>query len=72
VTLSDAVAANLSKGQIEPVDMELQRNFEDAYTVSAYDENRQIYIYVFENDDIVYTFYCEDGAAAGFFMYSAE
>jgi hypothetical protein len=72
VTLSDSVAANLSKGQIEPVDMELQRNFEDAYTVSAYDENRQIYIYVFENDGLVYTFYCEDGAAEGFFMYSAE
>ncbi|MDR1572716.1 MAG: hypothetical protein LBS24_00200 [Clostridiales Family XIII bacterium] len=73
VTLPDSVAANLSgQGQIEPIDMELQRNFEDAYTVTSYDEDRQIYIYVFENDGFVYTFYCEDGNADGFFMYSAD
>jgi hypothetical protein len=71
-TLSDSVAANLSGAGIEPVDMELQQNFEDAYTVTSYDENRRIYIYVFENDGFVYTFYCEDGGSDGFFMYSAE
>jgi hypothetical protein len=73
LTLSDAVAANLS-GQdgFEAVDMELQRNFEDAYEVLSYDENRQMYIYVFENDGFAYTFYCENGGSANFFMYSAE
>jgi hypothetical protein len=73
LALSDAVAANLSAGPgIEPVDIELQRNFEDAYTVTSYDENRKMYIYAFENDGFVYTFYCESGTSEGFFMYSAE
>jgi hypothetical protein len=73
LTLSDAVAANLSGGaDFEPVSMELLQSFEDAYEVSAYDENREVYIYVFENDGFVYTFYCESGGSTGFFMYSAE
>ncbi|MDR2770974.1 MAG: hypothetical protein LBB57_02935 [Clostridiales Family XIII bacterium] len=73
LTLPDAVAANLCEGTgLEPVDMELQRDFEDAYTVSAYDENRQMYIYVFENDGFAYTFYCENSTSTDFFMYSAE
>jgi hypothetical protein len=71
-TLSDSVAANLSVAEIEPVEMELRQDFEDAYTVTSYDENRRIYIYVFENDGFVYTFYCEGGGSDGFFMYSAE
>jgi hypothetical protein len=73
LTMSDAVAANLSPGAgIEAVDMELRRDFEDAYAVTAYDENRQMHIYVFKNDEFTYTFYCESASSPGFFMYSAE
>ncbi|MDR2089311.1 MAG: hypothetical protein LBP73_08150 [Clostridiales Family XIII bacterium] len=72
-TLSDAAAANLSgRDEAEPIDIELRRDFEDAYTVLSYDENCQMYIYVFENDGFVYTFYCENSTSEGFFMYSAE
>jgi hypothetical protein len=73
LTMSDAVSVNLARSdQIEPVDIELRKEFEDAYTVTSFDENRQIYIYVFENNGFVYTFYCESSSATGFFMYSAE
>jgi hypothetical protein len=73
LTMSDAVAANLSPAAgIEAVDMELRRDFEDAYAVTAYDENREIHIYVFKNDEFTYTFYCENASSPGFFMYSAE
>jgi hypothetical protein len=73
LVLSDSVAANLSRQeQIVPVDMELEEPFEDVRTVVSYDGNRQMYIYVFENDGFVYTFYSENGGSAEFFMYSAE
>jgi hypothetical protein len=73
LTMSDAVAANLSPAvQIEAVEMELRREFEDAYTVTSYDENRRMHIYVFKNDEFTYTFYCESASSPGFFMYSAE
>jgi hypothetical protein len=73
LTLPDAVALNQSKQTaLPPVETDLQSGFEDVYTVNSYDADRQMYIYVFQGDDFVYTFYCESGAASGFLFYSAE
>lgn len=47
------------------------RIFDDVTEVRDFDRNYQAYIYVYEKDDIVYTFFCKD-KSAGFDFYRME
>jgi len=75
VILPEAVAINLlaSSGEsaFGAVDMEMTYSFDSVYDVSEYDQNYEIYIYSYEMDGLIYTFYCSD-STSGFLMYSIE
>lgn len=53
------------------LDVELSQVFEDVWTVNAYSEDQMVYLYVFQVDDITYTFISAD-RNSGFFMYAME
>lgn len=75
VTLPETVAVNLlaSSGEsaFGKVDMKMTSSFDNVYDVSQYDQNYEIYIYSYEMDGLIYTFYCKDGIS-DFLMYSVE
>ena len=57
------------KGRFVPITMEMTSSFEDVQTVNSYDQNYELYIYVYEADGLTYTFYC-DTSTSDFSMYS--
>jgi hypothetical protein len=73
VTLADAVSLNLSPQEdIEPIPVRGRFVLEDVYEGTDYDGHRQIYIYAFRVNGLVYTFYTESTSSQGFVMYSIE
>ncbi|MCL1806954.1 MAG: hypothetical protein FWG31_04555 [Oscillospiraceae bacterium] len=73
VTLADAVALNLAEDpNIEPIPIQGRFVLEDVFQGTSYDRNREIYIYVYHADGLIYTFFCESATAANFIMYSIE
>lgn len=74
VDLAEAAACNLlpEDAQLGNVRLTGSQPFEDVTNVTEYDRNHEIYIYTFVAEDLLYTFYCPDGGAAGFSMYAIE
>ncbi|MBQ3497202.1 MAG: hypothetical protein IJA73_03645, partial [Oscillospiraceae bacterium] len=76
VTMAEAVAwnelAEKAPEAIEAVGMEAQAGLEEVYSVSSYDRNHEVYIYTFEKDGLVYTFYFTGAGESAFVMYAIE
>lgn len=76
VELPETVAWNMvapeRPDEMEPVDIDGEHTLEDVVTVSGYDRDRQVYLYTFEKDGLLYTFYTLDGRSAEFVMYAVE
>lgn len=43
-----------------PIDIDLTQRYEEYSQVKSYDRNYPLYLYSFEKDGIMYTFYCKD------------
>jgi hypothetical protein len=77
VNLPEAVALNMllsggSETDLPPVEIESSSTFDEVREVSRYDTDYELYIYVYEQDGLLYTFYCDGSATTGFLMYSIE
>lgn len=73
VDLPETVSINLLAGQdnsVEGVGIQATSTYEGVYTVTGYDKDRQMYIYSYERDGLLYTFYCTDAGVDQFFMYA--
>lgn len=74
ITLPEAVLFNSRKmtaaNTIGHVAMDIMEVFDDVYTVNRYDHNFETYIYVYERDGLLYTFYVANGGESGFQCYS--
>ena len=51
--------------------MEMTAGFDDVYSVTSYDKNYELYIYVYQADGLLYTFYC-DSSTSDFSFYSVS
>lgn len=76
VNLPEVVASNrLAKAQpdrVIPVEVETSDLLENVHSVSGYDRNAQIYLYTFECEGLLYTFYFTEAGASEFIMYAIE
>ena len=57
---------------METVRVDAAASFEDAYTVSDYDRDFQLYLYTFEQNGLLYTFYFTGAGESEFVMYAIE
>ncbi|MCI8669805.1 MAG: hypothetical protein HFI34_09860 [Lachnospiraceae bacterium] len=64
LTLMECVAVNLlvdsGNREFEKIEMKSDSSFRDVIEVTDYDKTREIYIYSFENNGLLYTFYCTE------------
>ena len=58
--------------QLGTVDMDAQADFDDTYTVTDYDRDYQVYLYRYQADGLLYTFYSPAAGAENFVMYAIE
>lgn len=76
VDLPEAVAWNMAaEGQtdrMEPVRINADADFENVFSVSDYDRDFQMYLYTFEQNGLLYTFYFTEAGASEFVMYAIE
>ena len=76
VNLPEVIAWNeLSKelpDLVEPVDMITEQSLENVYSVSSYNQNFKIYLYTFEKNGLLYTFYFNEAGESEFIMYAIE
>lgn len=75
VNLPEAVALNLQADRAEglgKVAMTATESFDDVYAVEDYDKDFQLYIYSYQREGLLYTFYCTDSGVDSFFMYAIE
>lgn len=76
VELPEAVAWNLlapdRPDEMEPVSIDRENTLEDVVTVSDYDRDSQMYLYTFEKDGLLYTFYTLGERSAEFVMYAIQ
>lgn len=76
VNLPEVIAWNeLSKDmpeRVERVKMAAEQGLENVYSVSAYDQNFEIYLYTFEKNGLLYTFYFNGAGESEFLMYAIE
>lgn len=74
VELPEAVAWNLlapeRPDEMEPVSIDRENTLEDVVTVSGYDRDSRMYLYTFEKDGLLYTFYTLGERSAEFVMYA--
>lgn len=75
ITLPEAVAVELINQQQEPLGIDAQLEttavYDELQTVESYQSTLEIYLYVYQTDDLIYTFFCENRNAP-FFMYMVE
>ena len=75
VTFPEAVGIRVlkEKGMEIPVEIQMETSqiFDEVSTVDSYTEDALVYLYVFEADDITYTFFTAD-RAGDFFLYQLE
>lgn len=55
-----------------PVDIDATEGIENVWAVSEYDLDFEVYIYTFEKDGLLYTFYFDRAGQSEFLMYSIE
>lgn len=76
VDLPEAVAWNLAaEGQpdrMEQVRIDSTDSFENVFAVSDYDRDFQMYLYTFEQNGLLYTFYFTGAGESEFVMYAIE
>lgn len=76
VELPEAVAWNLvapaRPDEMEAVSVDGENTLEDVVTVSDYDRDFKMYLYTFEKDGLLYTFYTPEERSAEFVMYAIE
>ena len=76
INLSEAVAWNRLAAQqpdlLESVDLIAAEGLEQVYQVSRYDQDDQVYLYTFEKEGLLYTFYFTGAGESEFVMYSIE
>lgn len=76
VELPEAVAWNLiapaRPDEMEPVSIDGENTLEDVVTVSDYDRDCRMYLYTFEKDGLLYTFYTLGERSAEFVMYAIQ
>lgn len=76
VNLPEAVAWNrLAEEQpdvLMPVQVIAEASFENVFSVTDYDRNSEMYLYTFEQDGLLYSFYFTGAGASEFLMYSIE
>lgn len=75
ITLPEAVAVELINQQEKPLEIDAQLEtsavYDEVQTVDGYQTMLEIYLYVYQTDDLIYTFFCENRNAS-FFMYMIE
>ena len=49
---------DLGKREFEKIEIKSDSSIKDVIEVMDYDKTREIYIYSFENNGLLYTFYC--------------
>ena len=76
IDLSEAAAWNLlaakQPDRVGTVRVEKTAVFENVFEVSDYDRDRQVYLYTFEQDGLLYTFYFTGAGESEFVMYAIE
>ncbi len=76
IDLPEAVAWNLlapeQSDRMETVRVDATASLDDAYTVSDYDRDFQVYLYTFEQNGLLYTFYFTGAGESEFVMYAIE
>ncbi len=76
VNLPEAAAWNIlsekEPARVSSVTIKAEEGIENIFDVSGYDRNFEIYIYTFEKDGLLYTFYFEAAGKNEFLMYSIE
>lgn len=72
-TLAEAICINELSESREvfsgKVEMDTQEPFDDAVSITSFDRSYVLYLYSFEKDGLIYTFYCQE-RNQGFSMYS--
>lgn len=63
--------ASTNPESFSEIDVEQEQILNNAYKIQNYDKTKQVYIYTFESEDLLYTFYCNDQEGR-FFMFSIE
>ncbi len=75
ITLPEAVAVELINQKGNPLNIDTQLEtaavYDEVQTVKSYRTMSEIYLYVYQTDDLIYTFFCEDRNTP-FFMYMIE
>ena len=76
VNLPEAVAWNrLAQEQpdeIAPVRISVEAGLENVFAVSGYDRDHQLYLYTYEKEGMLYTFYFTGAGESNFVMYAIE
>ena len=76
VDLPEAVAWNLTAREqpdrMEQVRIDSTAGFENVFTVSDYDRDFQMYLYTFQQNGLLYTFYFTGAGESEFVMYAIE
>lgn len=76
VNLPETVAWNrLAKEQpdrVTAVDMEASETLDNVFSVSSYNRDYELYLYTFEKEGLLYTFYFTGAGETEFLMYSME
>ena len=77
LTLSDEIALNLAITEREtsvlfgPASLTMNEIYADVHQIENYEKDYIVYLYVFEKDDMIYQFFCQD-SGNGFGYYSIE
>ena len=76
VNLPEAVAWNLAASEqpdrMEQIEIASTASFENVFSVSEYDRDFQMYLYTFQQDGLLYTFYFTGAGESEFVMYAIE
>lgn len=76
VDLPEAVAwdrlAEEQPDRIQTVDIDQTARFENVFDVADYDRDQQVYLYTFEQEGLLYTFYFTGAGESNFVMYAIE
>lgn len=67
----DLLAQNADSG-LDTVRIDKSASLENVFDVADYDRNFQVYLYTFQQDGVLYTFYFKDVGETEFLMYAME